>query len=100
MLCFASSISWNTKNTVVKDHHVGLATTWNDTDDKIHAIYCSDCKNYVVQEEPFGGDASCTEDAVCEECGTVYSAADEHRPVTPLNLLLPGYARAPLRGLQ
>ena len=71
----------------VKEHT--MSGTWVDSGDgKTHYQECTDCRSKVVKDHA-GGEATCTEKAVCADCEAAYGEVDKdnHTGVDKSNML-------------
>ena len=60
--------------------HVGLSD-WISYDGKSHYRHCSACMDFNEFEDHYGGEADCSNKAICDGCGSTYGdyASDKHR---------------------
>ena len=59
------------------NNHTGLPTEWEHNSGR-HWKYCQTCQGYVFGYHT-GGEATCTEDGVCEVCDAAYIPATGHK---------------------
>lgn len=53
-------------------------TDWESNGDGTHSRVCINGDTHTETADCYGGDATCTEDSYCDECGGVYQTATDH----------------------
>ena len=51
---------------------------WTSNADGTHSRVCINDDTHIETDDCYGGDATCTEDSYCDECGGVYQTATDH----------------------